>query len=419
MAKLADLQERRAHAVSEMRSINEKVEAEKRDYSADEDKRHKELKTEVAGLDRQIERAKDLQEAERSAPAILHHGRGDGQFETRARDFSLIKAINARLGEDVDAGFEREISQEVVRRSGRKFAGIAVPDQYFTVEKRTLLVGSSASQLYPETHRGDLFIDMLRASLVTGRLGATILDNLIGDIDIPKQTGSSTAQWVAEDAALSETDATFADVTLSPNTVGAVTSYSRRTLINGVPSIENIVRNDLTSIIANAIDAAAMFGAGTDEPLGITGAGATSVSLATPTWAQVLGFISAVQGANADIGSLGWAMAPDAVAKLRSTAKVSSTDSVMIQESPTELAGYPVVTSTVMTTGDSPDKTRVIFGAWSQLLIGYWSGVDVLVNPYESTAYLRGRVLMRVMRDVDVAVRHPESFAFSIDTASP
>ena len=41
------------------------------------------------------------------------------------------------------------------------------------------------------------------------------------------------------------------------------------------------------------------------------------------------------------------------------------------------------------------------------------SGVDILVNPYESTAYMRGRVLMRVMRDVDVAVRHGESFAYA------
>ena len=147
MAKLHELQERRAHAVSEMRAINDKAEAEKRDYSDAENDKHKKLKTELAGLDRQIERARDLQEAERAAPAILHHGRGDGHYEKRAREFSLVKAINAQLGEDVDDGFEREISSEVKRRSGRKFQGIAVPDEYFHSEKRTLLVGSSAREL--------------------------------------------------------------------------------------------------------------------------------------------------------------------------------------------------------------------------------------------------------------------------------
>jgi HK97 family phage major capsid protein len=414
MAKLHELQERRALVVLEMRGINEKAEAEKRDYSADEDKKHRELKTELTGLDRKIEVARDLQECERSAPAIIHHGNlGDGQYETRARKFSLLKAINAVCGDNVDVGFEREISAEVQRRAGKKFTGnIAVPDEYFHIEKRTLLVGSTAAQLYPEQHRDDLFIDTLRARIIVGRLGATILDGLIGDQDIPRQTASSTAQWVAEDGALTETDPTFDDVTLSPKTVGCMTSYSRRTLINSLPSIEQIIRNDLAQVIANAIDQKAMLGDGTSNtPTGITSAsGVNNISL-TPTWAQVLSFVSAIQGSNADIGSMGWAMAPDAVAKLRSTVKVSSTDSVMIMDAPNSLIGYPVETSTVLTTGDSPDTSIVIFGAWSQLLVGYWSGVDILANPFGDTPYARGRVQIRAMRDVDIAVRHGQSFA--------
>lgn len=413
MPKLHELQERRSTAVSEMRSINEKAESEKRDYSDAENTKHKQLKTEIAGLDRQIAVARDLQECERAAPAVLHHGRGDGQYEKRAREFSLIKAINARLGEDVDDGFEREISAEVRSRSGRKFQGIAVPDEYFT-ERRTLLVGSSAEELYPTAHRGDLFIDRLRASLIVGRLGATVLDNLVGDQDIPRQTGSSVAQWVGEDQALTETDATFDDVTLSPKTVGAVTSYSRRTLLNSVPAIEEIVRRDLTAVISEAIDYQALFGTGSgNTPVGVIHAPGVHSETLTPNWGQVLGFPAVIQGANADMGSMGWAMAPDAVAKLRATAKATLTDSTMIMEEPNSLAGYPVAVSTILTTGDTATSSIIIFGAWSQLLVGYWSGVDILVNPYESTAYMRGRVLMRVMRDVDVAVRHGESFAYA------
>ena len=45
-----------------------------------------------------------------------------------------------------------------------------------------------------------------------------------------------------------------------------------------------------------------------------------------------LNFPAAIQSANADIGSLGWAMAPDAAKKLRSTVKVASTDSAMLME---------------------------------------------------------------------------------------
>jgi len=83
---------------------------------------------------------------------------------------------------------------------------------------------------------------------------------------------------------------------------------------------------------------------------------------------------------------------------------------------PGNLAGYGVAVSTLLPDAAGPPvTTTTIFGAWSQLLVGYWSGLDVLANPYESAAYHRGRVLLRAMRDVDVAVRHPESFAFADD----
>lgn len=417
--KLHELQERRAHVVSEMRGLADKAEKENRDYSDAEDKQHKELRSELAALDRKIERARDVAEAERAAPAILHHGRGDN-YERRASEFSLVKAINARLGDPVDVGLEREISAEVARRSGRKFSGIAVPDEYFRVERRTLLTSGDAASLVPEQHRADLFIDLLRTQLVTGRLGATVLDGLVGDQDIPRQTASSVAQWLDEDGSLTETDAAFDDVTLSPKTVGAMTSYSRRTLINAVPSIENIVRRDLASVIANAIDLQAMIGDGTgNKPTGIIHAsGVVEKTLTTPSWAEVLAFISSIQGADADIGSMGWAMTPGAVAKLRGTNKVASEpehDFIMIE--PGNLGGYPVASTTALPTAGTPLKTTVLFGVWSQLLIGYWSATDVLVNPYETTAYAKGRVLIRAMRDCDVAVRHGAAFAFAEDLA--
>jgi HK97 family phage major capsid protein len=416
--RLQELQEKRTTLAAEMRAINDTAAAESRDYTDAEDTRHKALKTEIAGLDRKIERARDVAEAERAAPAIVHHGNvGDGQYEDRARSFSLLKAINAAIGERVDVGFEREISQEVARRSGRKFQGIAVPDQYFHVEKRTLLAGSSAADLIPNTHRPDLFIDALRARIIVGQLGATVLDGLVGDVDIPKQTGSSTGQWVGEDGSLTETDAGFADVNLTPKTVGAVTSYSRRTLINALPSIENIVRNDLASVVANAIDYAGMMGDGSSNtPTGVRyQPNVNDLSLSTPTWAQVLAFPATIQSGNADIGSLGWATTPEAVAKLRATPKQSGQPYGFIMDDPNNLVGYPVATTSSLNDGGSPAQSTVLFGAWSQLLVGYWSGLDVLANPFEGTAYMKGRVLLRVMRDCDVQVRHPQAFAFAED----
>src|SRR5262249_19859086 len=149
-----------------------------------EDTKFKHLKTELDALDKKIERQQIVDEAERRAPAILHQGRGDGLFETRARDFSLTKAISSAMGEHIDVGFECEISAETQRRAGRTTRGqFMIPDQVFLSEKRafgdavmTTVIGTD---IVPNVHRPDLWIDRLRNAIVVGQLGATILDNMV------------------------------------------------------------------------------------------------------------------------------------------------------------------------------------------------------------------------------------------------
>ena len=59
--------------------------------------------------------------------------------------------------------------------------------------------------------------------------------------------------------------------------------------------------------------------------------------------------------------------------------------------------------------------SALVYGDFSQLLVGLWSQLDVLVNPYESTAYAKGNVQIRAMLTCDISVRHPEAFAAAQD----
>ena len=425
MPKLHELLETRATAVAEMRTLTDKAEVERRDLTETEDGRFKELRGKVEDLDRQIERARFLADAERSAPAILHHGTGDGRFEERARQFSLTKAITAQIQGGVDAGFEREISQEVARRSGRKFQGIAVPDQYLEV-RSPVTAATEGAALIPNVHRPDMYVDKLRAALLTERLGATVLDNLVGDVDIPKAKAGSTASWVAEDGSITEGAPDFQDVTLRPKTVGGIVSYTRRTLINAAPSIENILRADLAKAIAGAIDAAAIIADGTgNTPKGIVAqTGIHTVTMAAgPTWAKILDHIASVQAASAEGPNMAWAADPYAVRKMRAALKESGDAAAgYIMTTANALADYPLAVSAALP-GDGKDPagtpagtpSTLVFGDWSNLLVAYWSGLDILVNPYETTAFGKARVLIRALRDVDVAVRHVEAFSVTTD----
>lgn len=430
MAKLHELQERRSVAVSEMQEINQKAESENRDYSAAEDKRHKELKTELAGLDKQIQRAADLQEATRSAPAILHHGRGDGNFEDRCRSFSLRKAILAQIpGADVDAGSEKELSRELERRSGRPAQGVLCPTSVF--EKRADVIttglpaaGPGGTLVATELLAGQ-FIDILRTSLATRRLGATVLNNLVGNVDVPRLKASATALWVQENAAITASDVQFDKVQLVPHHVGAIVEYSRNMVQQASPDVENILRNDFAALLARALDAAAINGtAASDEPTGIlqtTGVidVPTGAAGGAPTWANILLTIAGVAGENALQGSLGFLTNSKVTAKCSTVLKSSAdTSSSFILDGPgdTTLAGYPLVMSNLVPStlekgASGAVCSALIFGNWSDLLIGYWSSFDVLVNPFSEVAYTKGNILIRGMLTADIAVRQPKSFA--------
>lgn len=173
------------------------------------------------------------------------------------------------------------------------------------------------------------------------------------------------------------------------------------------------MRDDLSFQIAKAIDRAMIQGGGANEPDGITATlGAANGTLAGPTWAQVLEIIKDVEAANA-LGAHGWLMGPAAKAKLRGTLKVSGDAGAGFLMDNGQLGGYNVTTSNFVP-GDT-GTSGVIFGDWSQALLGIWSELDLLVNPYESTAYARGGVMIRAMATVDCAVRHPEAFVWADD----
>ena len=63
--------------------------------------------------------------------------------------------------------------------------------------------------------------------------------------------------------------------------------------------------------------------------------------------------------------------------------------------------------------GAGADANALIYGEWSILYLGYWSGIDLLVNPYHADVASKGGVLLHAFLDADVVVRHPEGFVYS------
>ncbi|MFT3810539.1 MAG: phage major capsid protein [Micropepsaceae bacterium] len=424
--KLAELVSRRGRLVAEARGLLDKASTEKRDLAENESARVDAIKTEIETLEKRIATETTVAEWERQASADpVSPGRDT--VEAEARNFSLRSVIASQIPDiahTVDVGREREISAELAKRMGRPVQGIVVPMQVFQIKQRVLTtaapVGGPGGNLIGTDHRGDLFIDILRARLITQGLGARVLSGLTGNVDIPRRKASNTASWIAENAALTPNDPQFDKVQLTPKHVGALTEFSRNMLLQSSPDVEQLIRADFAAVLAEGIDRAAINGGGANEPDGILQTpGIGSFDVSPLSWSGVLDGIADIETANADTGALGWATHPQAVKLMRGTLKVNADAGAgFIMDAPGQLAGYRLASSTVVPTNGSPAQPSLIFGNWNDLMIGYWSAFEILVNPYESTAYAKGNVQVRGLLTCDVAVRHPVSFTAGNVSAS-
>ena len=86
----------------------------------------------------------------------------------------------------------------------------------------------------------------------------------------------------------------------------------------------------------------------------------------------------------------------------------------MILDDRSELFGYRVIATSLvpsnLTKGTGSSLSAMIFGNFSDIIIGEWSlGLDVLFDPYTGSS--TGAMRVTCFMDIDVAIRHAESFA--------
>lgn len=332
-----------------------------------------------------------------------------GLTEKEQRSYSFVKAIRAMAFPNdrsayEAAAFEREVSAAVEQRTGKSAQGYLVPDEVLRRDL-TVATGSAAGDLVFTDARPGSFIELLRNRLALNTLGVTMLTGLNGPVAIPRQTGAPTAYWVAEKGAPTESNPTVDQVNLTPKTLGAYTEFSRRLVLQSSIDVEQMVRNELATVIALEIDRAALYGLGnTNQPLGlklITGINTEDFNANQPSYAELVSMETKVAADNADIGAMAYVTNATIFGGFKTTEKASGTAQFVLEPGGT-VNGYNVVRSNQVASGD------VFFGVWSQMLMGMWGALDLQVNPYALDT--SGGVRVTALQDVDIAVRHPEAF---------
>lgn len=335
-------------------------------------------------------------------------------LEFEAEKFSLLRAINAITTKNwKNAGFEKEVFENTT-------------DLKKTMSTETDTAGG---YIVPVQVLGD-FIELFRANLVTKQLGATYIEGLNGSpVEVPGQAGGATVYWLGEDNpnGITASDLTLNQKQMTPHGAAALVKLSNRLLRMSNPSIEGLVRQDVAFAMAEAVDLAAIRGAGANgQPLGVMNTSGvltydmTSINKRVGIWAGLYEIENKLAEANSLKGKLGWAFHPR-VKKNLSLARVGAAAedgfAQFVQNPATEgrivnMLGYPYASTTNMTitTSTTPDESEVLFGNWAELIVGVWQGLSIMASQEASTAFTTNQTWVRFVQEVDVMVRHTESF---------
>lgn len=432
MTLLEKLKARAAAIAKELRALLDVAAADgDRDLSDEENKSWKELDAETRTLEVSITRHTRLAELEKHAaapatPALpldppdppgRRHAPAAHVKETRP--YSLLALFRGIKSQDLRAcGVETRASDEIAERVGRPPEGFFVPyrallpaDKQVAAlkreqEERDVQKGDTGAALVGTDLIPQEFIELLRAESAVVALGARLIPNLIGDVDIPRQIAAAAAVWMATETTDAGIDTTFDTdtVPLSPKTVAIRADMTRRMLKQSTPGIEEIVRDDIRQSIGLAVDIGAINGSGASgQPEGIlnvTGIGDIDCTTGGLTWARIVEAETDLGDANALRGRLAYCTGQRILALMKTTLKESSIAGYQAENGETN--GYPIRVS-----GNIPANT-MIFGNWSEVLIGMWGVLDLFGDPY--TLGDRGGLVIRGFQDIDVALRHPASF---------
>jgi HK97 family phage major capsid protein len=333
------------------------------------------------------------------------------------------------------AGFELEVARAAQSKHSRSANGVLIPWEVLGANRAATpgqVVGTfgDGGALVGTDRLDAQFIDLIRNRSAFLNTGLTMLSGLEGNVEIPKKLTSSQYYFVGENQDVTNSKLSFGLVNMIPRTIGVRVPISRRMMIQASPDIENLVRLDMAESVALGMDYTIGYGTGSNgQPLGIinnTGLGSVtfeangtttnksfppSVGGAIPSgttaktglWGDYVDLETAIAVNNLDAGSMRYVMNSVMRGGLKQTLRASAAGSDYIMTDAGEVNGYPVVISNQMQLND------VLFGNFADCVVGMWSGLDVVVDPYTQSA--SGQVILTVHQDFDVALRRPQSFA--------
>lgn len=242
-------------------------------------------------------------------------------------------------------------------------------------------------ELVEEEFKG--LLEPLYADSVISNLGITIYNGLpAGDFKVSAM-GKGSAAWADETGTAAESKNTFSHVTLQPKRISAQLSYSKQYLAQDTIGAEAAIRRDIYNALVAQIQSTMLSAdvAGANKPAGIfNGVTAKNIS----SYAELCDVEASVDDSNVK-GERKYLMSNKAKAILRCMPKSSLTTELVLDGN--DIDGTPVIANSDVPT------TQYAYGDFSNIVMGTWGNVDLIVDPYTLAAENSVRIVVNAFVD--------------------
>lgn len=258
-------------------------------------------------------------------------------------------------------------------------------------ETRTVTQTVSGDGVHDEVVETEFkgLLEPLYADSVISNLGITIYNGLpAGDFKVSAM-GKGAAAWADETGVATESKNAFSQVTLQPKRISAQLSYSKQFLAQDTIGAEAAIRRDIYNALVAKIQSTMLSAdtAGTNKPAGIfNGATAKNIS----SYAELCDVEATVDDSNVK-GERKYLMSNKAKAILRCMPKSSLATELVLH-------GNDIDGTQVIANSDVPN-TQYAYGDFSNIVMGTWGNVDLIIDPYTLAAENSVRIVVNAFVD--------------------
>lgn len=306
------------------------------------------------------------------------------------KEFRLIKAINDIANNrsvDDTAQAVVKAGAEEMRKAGVSYGGqIQLP----TSELRGAITVTAEGEDVVATEIYDI-LEPLRAKNVLVAAGAKFITGLVGDVQVPSMSAGNVT-WEGETASAKDGGQTFTAVKLSPKRLTAYVDISKQFLVQDSKSAEALIRQDIINAINSKLEATILGSAAgtTTQPAGMfNGKSKTTIA----SFKNICDMEAAIEDANV-IGECKYVMSNKAKAALRNMAKSAKSTELVME-------GGAIDGTEVLNTSNVEEQ-NVVYGDFSNLAIGQWGSIDLLVDPYTKAGDAQVRLVVNAYFDAKV-----------------